>query len=323
MSSSTSGDVLSLAVYREPARKLLCETIRNNGHNPDELIPVIERALDQAISDSVSPKRNNHPKFLGAPQLVISEIYKLAWIYVKSVLSQDNKISDLKNRINAYGSLFVVGAGISFEIGIPLVSQLDTILQFIQREDFLQVRIDKSKCNEFKTIFKQLCDKKIVAASHRSLAQSLGSKIIDIISLNWDDLIERAGESSGINVRVRNQDKENSHDGGYLWKFHGDIRNITDENKKGEGGWVFPDEDGFVFKSFTDYLNNTNGLKNSLFLIVTAGYSESDRAIRKVITSLEDNGRRSTYRLSLNIRHLKKNKYLVGPADYILPKILA
>ena len=42
------------------------------------------------------------------------------------------------------------------------------------------------------------------------------------------------------------------------------------------GGWVFPNEGGFVFNSFQTYIRQQNGLNESLFALVIVGYSEGD-----------------------------------------------
>lgn len=107
----------------------------------------------------------------------------------------------------------------------------------------------------------------------------------------------------------------------FLWKFHGDIEKITPGNIKGRGGWVFPDEGGYVFKYFHDYLSE-HGLNESLFVVVFVGYSESDKNISEIISLLENKPRRPTFRIGLDLKHLHDKKYIVGPSDYILAKIL-
>jgi hypothetical protein len=65
----------------------------------------------------------------------------------------------------------------------------------------------------------------------------------------------------------------------------------------------------------------TNGHHDSMFIIVIAGYSEGDKRIRKVIRTLEDKQRRSSYRVSLDPRLFRKQDYLVGPSDQRLCNI--
>lgn len=320
MSSLTSGEDSSLQIYRSPVRLKLIESIRQIQHDPTELKPVIERAIDEALVDVI--KRKNHPKFGELPEFWVGKIHTLAFLYIKGVVTQDKKLENLRDRINSYKSVFVVGAGISFEVGIPFTSHLKDILKFLRCDDYNQLRFDDQRCLGFKEKFKEVCDDKRTSISHRLLSQNLGKKIRDIVCLNWDDLIERAAQEYGYQIKILSEDTQNPVSGGCLWKCHGDIRNIKINNVKGSGGWVFPDEGGFVFDCFLRYLADDKGLGNSLFVIIIVGYSGNDKRVNKVIKTLEDNKRRLTYRVGLNLRLLKNENYIVGPSDYILPKIL-
>ena len=124
-----------------------------------------------------------------------------------------------------------------------------------------------------------------------------------------------------LKIKVVSEDDETKDKGNCLWKFHGDVRNIKRDNKIGEVGWIFPTDGGSVFESFIKYRDDPAGLKDSLFVVVVVGYSESDKSIRNVIKSLEDNGRRTLFRLTLDLRKLEQEKYLVGPSNYVLPRI--
>jgi hypothetical protein len=317
----TSGKDSSLEIFRTPARHKLIDSIKEIQHDPKELEPVIERAIDMGLTDVL--KRKNHPKYGELPVFWIAQIHRSAFLYVKSVLTQDSKIDNLKKRIKSYKSIFIVGAGISFEVGIPFTDHLKDILKFVRCGNYDQLRLDNERCFQFKNKFKNTCDEKQPTKSHSVLSLNLGNKIIDIVCLNWDDLIERSAENVGKEINVITEENDASMTGGYLWKPHGDIRNIKLDNTKGKGGWVFPDEGGFIFETFLQYLKDDKGLRDSLFVIVIAGYSGNDKRINKIIKILEDDKRRITYRIGLDLRSLKDQFYIAGPSDYILPMILS
>src|SRR5215469_11957256 len=91
----------------------------------------------------------------------------------------------------------LVGAGISFETGVPLSSHLNHILKFCETSSYEQLRQSGEKSCKFKQQFKQVCDNKNPGPSHNSICQAFPIKINDVICLNWDNLIERAGTNLG------------------------------------------------------------------------------------------------------------------------------
>lgn len=95
------------------------------------------------------------------PRLIRAELEYIALGYVIAVLSQDKIIRELHRLINVYGSIFVVGAGISFETGIPLTIELEHILHFCGAKTYSELRVDENKCRIFKKVFKDVCDKKL------------------------------------------------------------------------------------------------------------------------------------------------------------------
>lgn len=104
-----------------------------------------------------------------------------------------------------------------------------------------------------------------------------------------------------------------------MWKFHGDVEEITKTNIKGKGGWIFPNSDGYVYNTFKRYMKNH---LNHPFIIVIVGYSELDKTISKNIISLLENSHpRLTYRIVVDLKFLNKEKYVVGPSSFILPRI--
>jgi len=101
------------------------------------------------------------------------------------------------------------------------------------------------------------------------------------ISFNWDDLIERAYvEKFGKPISKVTSD-------GYipdqpsLWKLHGDVEDLA-------GEWVFPYEEGRVFKSLLDSLDRLVGQNCPQFALIV-GYSEWEEVVReRLIKWLED-----------------------------------
>lgn len=312
-------DYSFIELFRQPARDRIIESLTNMNRQADELEIIIEKALDKAI-DKIK-KYKHHPKFPFVQPEWISLVYNDAFFYVQGVLRQDKKIANFRTRIESYGSLFVVGAGISFEAKLPLSKHLDDILNFLGSVGYEELRNNKETCLKFKTLFKKISDEKKPSTSHKTLCLNLGGKIQDIISLNWDDLIERASDE--MNVEISVIDEENKvKQSPCLWKFHGSVANIKNDNKKGIGGWVFPDEEGFVFESFLKYLYDDDGLKSKLFVVVVAGYSESDENINDIVKILEEKPPRPTVRIGPDLDSLNDQNFLVGPSDYILPKLL-
>ncbi len=139
--------------------------------------------------------------------------------------------------------------------------------------------------------------------------------------MNWDDLLERAAESKGKHIATINVNEVPNSKNSFLWKFHGDVRKIDEHNIKGKGGWVFPEEGGYVFDAFNNFINKY--YENDLYVVVIVGFSENDKAISEVIQKLEnDLGNRPLYRIGFDFQKNADHKYLIGPADYILKKIL-
>jgi hypothetical protein len=254
--------------------------------------------------------------------LLKMEVYGHARTYVFGVLSQTNKMNYLQELINSYESVFVVGAGLSFESKVPLAKHLYDLLAFCMAQDYRAIRDDDDKCYKFKFQFKSICDRKQTSISHKLISEYFPKKIKDIICLNWDNLIEKAALEQCKNITKINEGGLPTDSVNYLWKFHGDVDNIKRNNIKGKGGWVFPDEKGYIFDSFISYANRSGGLNDTLFTLVILGYSEGDKNISDIIQTLEKDPPRPTFRVGLDLRHLHEDKYIVGPSDFVLPEIL-
>jgi len=299
----------SLDVFDEPVKNFLKQQIKELGYDPHELLPVIEVAIEHAKKFV-----DNREKVFLPPRILRSKIEEHAYLSLRGVISQGEKWKFLRERIKSYCSIFLVGAGLSFESGIPLTKVLEDLVNFCGVKNYDELRRDREKCLKFKLEFKKICDKKQVGTSHRLIVKNFPEYILEIICLNWDNLIERAAKELNKVIHKVNEDTIVKNER-YLWKFHGDVENI-------EGRWVFPDEKGYVFNCFLDYIKRTE-LRNQMFIFVIVGYSEREEEIyENIIHPFEKEPPRPTFRIGLNLERLHEENYIVGPADFILKQIL-
>ena len=307
----------SLDVFDEPARHLLESHVKQMGHSPTQLTPLIYAAIEAAkklLADG--------PTFT-SPRILLQTITSRALIYLSGVLSQNKKWRRCSERIKSFSSIFLTGAGFSYGSDMPLSSILGDVLTFCRVKDgeWGELRKDANKCLLFKTQFKVICDRRTPSVSHNLVIDNFPKYILEIISLNWDNFFEAAARSRGKNLNKENEDRPTTNLRN-LWKFHGDVENIKNDNVKGQGGWVFPDEEGYVFTSFGTYIDQTC-LKDQLFTFVIVGYSENERVIYEKITALlETTPPRPTYRIGLDLKNLHDDNYIVGTSDFVLNKIL-
>lgn len=223
------------------------------------------------------------------------------------------RVQDL---IKSYNVTVLVGAGFSSDAGIPLT-------RFLNKFDFEKISVNEEEARKFKEIFKQdFIGRKIIkiTKAHEIVAEMFHHKVVvEIICLNWDDLIEKAyqhmnfGKIRKIN-REEQQPRDDDGDGfyHYLWKFHGDIEDQDYE-------WIYPGMNGRVFRRFHEYVSELQ--KHALvFLII--GYSEQENEVKeKVIIPLESSQYIHTFRIGMDLRLFDKYRknYIVAPAEWIVP----
>jgi len=306
-----------LSVFDEPVRKFLKKQIEDSGHDSREISPVFDIVI-QAEKKKIPKNILSYP-----PGIVLARIQEQALATIRSILSQDSKMKKLRERIKSYESIFLVGAGISFESGIPLTRILQDVLCFSGANSYEELTKNQKKCKIFKQKFGEICNKKKHCKSHLLLVTNFPEYIKEIICLNWDNLIERCGITLSPPRKINKINEDipvNTQNN--LWKFHGDVDNIKNDNVKGEGGWIFPHEEGYVFNCFTDYVKKS-GISNSLFTFVIVGYSEKEKEIvNKIIEIFEKEPPRPTFRIGFDLSCLNDEKYIFGPSDYILPRIM-
>ncbi len=315
MNSSQNYHNRSLDVFTEPAKQFLRSYVANMGHSAAELEPIINCAIEEAIMSITGMPETRSDRILR------QRIQSKASVYVDAVLNQTKTWQICRERIKAHSSIFLIGAGLSYESDMPLSNILNDLLVFCGVTDWDELRKDSKKLLHFKRQFKIICDRKTPSKSHQLIIKNFPNHILEIICLNWDDLFERAARLVGVSINKQNEDRPTTTVR-YLWKFHGDTENIKEDNIKGQGGWVLPDEQGYVFDSFLKYMNLT-GLNKQLFTLVIIGYNEKEEVIyHKFISPLQLGQPRPTYRIGLDLKNLHKDNYLIGPADFTINKIL-
>jgi NAD-dependent SIR2 family protein deacetylase len=304
-----------LDVFDKPVRKFVEDEIRKIGYNPSDISPIIDVAITEA-------KRLVHEEDIFLPnQILRYKIGEHTFNYIRGVLAQSKKLKSIHDRLRSYSSVFLVGAGISFESGIPLVAILSDLLRFCEAKDYKELRKDNTKCHKFKSEFKKICNEKEPGYSHKLIVLNFPEYIKEIICLNWDNLIERSALK--LRKEISKINENNTVTGkSHLWKFHGDVDNIKKDNKRGKGSWIFPDEKGYVFECFMKYVKES-GLTSSLFTFMIVGYSEKEEEIyKRIIQCFQEKPPRPTFRIGLDLSRLREENYAVGPSDYVLKEIL-
>jgi hypothetical protein len=300
--------------------------------NSKGLLYCVQIIIDKIIKDNQEGILQMIDDFEEESALILRENLKLELqIYIEATISNiKEKGNDIKNRIKNYKSVFLVGAGLSYGSGIPLTNELDDILKEVGANDYNDLQNNQNnneKSQKFKERFKEICYKASPGISHKLIALNFPDYIKEIICLNWDNLIEKAFKEckkeikkiykDGTEVKVKD-----INEGGYLWKFHGDVDNLDYD-------WIFPNHEGRVFKNFIHYYTRNEWLKDNLFVFVIVGYSEKEKNIVNDVIEILENTAESTTRIGLNpfklgleLKHLHEENYIFGPADFVLEHIL-
>ena len=289
--------------------------IKRYGAEYERIEPIILPCIKQAkeiISKLENPLNDIEER---------TRLCQYALANIKMILSQNQKMNDVKDKIRSYGCVLIVGAGVSYASNAPLAARLVNLLNFCKATNFMDLSNDSNKCLCFKHHFKVLDEKFELNKSHMAIAKSFPKYTREIISLNWDSLLERALRSYKRKFNKINCE-EDTPTINNLWKLHGDVENITEDNLPGHGGWVFPENGGYVFKSFVSFLK-ASFLSKEPYLILIAGYSRGEINIeKKIIEPIYDNYRRELIEISMKPEQLKNESIIVGPSDYVLPRIL-
>lgn len=179
--------------------------------------------------------------------------------------------------------IVVIGAGFSYDT-MPITGELRPLLvqillregvaspaQMIDREVEQVWTIAKNREEVFKERFAGYCAGRSYSFQHSEVARILhDGSISHLISVNWDDLCERAfSDAFGTPITKVNRDGV-LPDEPALWKLHGDVENLSEP-------WVFPYEEGRVFDSL---LVSLNGLADTPAFALIIGYSEQEPVVK-------------------------------------------
>lgn len=281
-----------------------------------------------------------------------SEVYVSSSLdYIRAISRRlGEKLDELLRRIRAYKIIAVIGAGASFEAGIPLTRDLEPILKQILGEKVLEqieqqvkqtgkdplkecfkiISNDKRKDSEFKKRFRELIEAglkyghiEITEAQKIIVEEFIKGKVVEIICLNWDNLLEICYRKIGKEPCKINRDEcpkyirekiEKCEFAHCIWKFHGDVEDLEYE-------WIYPGMEGRVLQTFKDYYNNKIKKSKTTFIVLVLGYSEADEEIKKnIIEFLEEN--HTIYRIGMSLDLLKKyDNYIFAPLEWIVPFI--
>ena len=315
ITSGSSDPTYEYEEYRNVVIKSMEDYILEIHEDIRSIKPIFGRVFEKAAADLMQ----FNDKLNLTPSLTLKRLKTDSIFVLKGMLKQSSKFAEAKRKIDTLKAIFVVGAGLSFESDVPMSKDLKDILNFVEASDFSFLRADPIKCNNFKNQFKILLSESEPGPSHKLIASNFPSKIMEIICLNWDDLIERAFKDYNKYPKKINKESD-ANDKNHLWKFHGDVEEFDIENVPGQLGWVFPDEDGYVFDCFKNYMKDK--LNSTLFCLFVVGYSENEHQIQTVINQLEKQPPRPTYRIGMAIEKFQDDFYLIGPSAYVLKRIL-
>lgn len=304
-----------LDVYDDFVQEYLKARLKELGTTYARIEPIIGPCIKNAketIASLSKPLDNLGERF---------RLSEISFASLKMILSQNSKIAEIRRKIRSFRCVILVGAGVSDTSDEPLSGDLDTLLHFCKANNFSELLSDNKKCSCFKENFNSLNNKKKPNESHKAIAKSFPNYTCQIITLNWDNLLE--GELRRNHKVFTKVNTESVPPSEYnLWKFHGDVENITVDNIPGSGGWIFPNSEGHVFSSFKKHVEKSF-LRSDPYVIILAGYRHDYGVIDlQVVGLLADGNRREVYEVSMRPEKLQERGFVVGPSDYILPKML-
>ena len=239
-------------------------------------LPNVNHLCDAIISDIASRYSKEQTLLARKPGTEVSDFNRVVTAMLDTCqIEADNisvqffkKFGSLKATLSAsFDIILLIGAAVSFEGGAPLGEQLMPMIKRLgiindDRVDlnnaFKKLRADPEKVAKFKRRFQSFIiegikvEKICIPKSYKVIADRFRrNKVLEIFSLNWDDLIERAyREVNGQEIPKFEFDKNSSrvkdefvHK---LWKLHGDIADI-------ESDWVLPGDKVTISKELLTY----------------------------------------------------------------------
>ncbi len=191
-----------------------------------------------------------------------------------------------RNILTSNGSIAVIGAGFSYDSYAPLLREMEGIacstlydLAVPNPRQLYQTHERKAweRISEGWQIFQNhvafTLSPKEPSDQHLILAELFHvTHITHIVSLNWDDLVEKGYRqlyNEDIPV-VTGEGVSNEH---ALWKLHGDIANPDDR-------WVLPFEEGRVFAALQQMASRLT------LPTIVIGYREQERVVRDTLLAV-------------------------------------
>jgi hypothetical protein len=258
--------------------------------------------------------------------------------YIKRIASrlflEGRKLSDVI-QLAPIKLILIIGAGFSFEAGIPLTKHLSLVLKPMGfevkeyediKEAFRKISQDKDKEKEFKERFilylkEGLQRREIkITEAHEIVIKKFGDdRILEILCLNWDNLLEICYKKlTGNKIPKINRENVSIQEDTflhYLWKFHGDVEDPDYE-------WIYPGTKGRVFSNFKKYLEFLIKQRKYTLCGLVVGYSELDEEMGNVIEMIEKSF--VLFRVGMDMRLFNKyENYILAPARWILPQIFS
>jgi len=194
-----------------------------------------------------------------------------------------------RNMLTNNGSIFVIGAGFSYDSYAPLLREMEGIAcsvlwdlgipeprRLYHDDERKAWHCISGEWHRFQNHVASALLPKEPSQQHLILAELFHEqKITHIVSFNWDDLIEKAYNKL-YNEDITLISGEGTTSDHALWKLHGDIA-------KPDERWVLPFEDGRVFEALEQIASQTT---LPTFVI---GYREQEEIVRsRLITPLEN-----------------------------------
>ena len=194
-----------------------------------------------------------------------------------------------RNILTSNGSIFIIGAGFSYDSYAPLLREMEGIacstlydLGVENPRDLYHA--DERKAWEhisrgwgifqrhvaFMLLPKEPSDQHVIVAELFHTGH-----ISHIVSFNWDDLVEKAYRNL-YNVDIPKVAREGAESDHALWKLHGDINNPEER-------WVLPFEEGKIFQSLQQIILQTT------VPAITIGYREQEQVVRERLFNVFEN----------------------------------
>ncbi len=219
-------------------------------------------------------------------------------------------------KISDNHAILLIGTGFSENSALSLTDSLDSVRVHLKAKSFEEV--SEKKDEEFKRLFmKEILGKKIrQTEAHTVIAEMFHAEVItEIISLNWDNLIEKAHDKFGVIRKINDETivptfyKDGYYH--YLWKFSGDVDKFEDK-------WIYPGMKERVFQSFLEYIPS---LMDHMYVFLLIGYSEREGDIKdKIIRPWQDSWPDLVYSIGMDLSQVDNSKnYMVAPANWIMP----